>query len=444
MCAKQTGGKRKASQPSNHDAAVVEVHERRDRLRREAMEDYSGVVRDTAAETVSAKLLGRLPDDPDGRREKRRTRDRLVTLQDIADQAAAGVAPRQTNERSIGSSDFLKVDYFVKGLVAARAIGRLDALGGAYFGTGFLCAPGMVMTNHHVLPSPKIAELTDIGFETYDGITVIPRSKLVPDHFWWTNSDLDISIVALDPELGTAISDRLGWHPLLSEQGKIALGDPTGIVQYPEGRLKSVALHDSTVVFLKDHREHKIDRSLWYTCDTEPGASGSPVFNKHWEVVAVHHASVPATDENGDFIDDIGNKVSQEAFDKDPTSVLYVANKGIRASRIVTGLKNVEFEDRPDHVPRRDAILASWASGHGQQEALFRLRRHIAKDWADTLGTDLMPEDPPFRFDPTLESTTIRTQGDLLDQIMDRVGPGGSVTISLKRSQRSRLADPDD
>jgi V8-like Glu-specific endopeptidase len=37
-------------------------------------------------------------------------------------------------------------------------------------------------------------------------------------------------------------------------------------------------------------------RTVTYLTDTEPGSSGSPVFNSAWEVVALHAGAVTAVD----------------------------------------------------------------------------------------------------------------------------------------------------
>ncbi len=64
------------------------------------------------------------------------------------------------------------------------------------------------------------------------------------------------------------------------------------IIQHPRGRPKEVALQDNQVV--------KVDNVVvQYSCDTEPGSSGSPVFNNQWQLVALHHASVVADGRHG-------------------------------------------------------------------------------------------------------------------------------------------------
>ena len=76
------------------------------------------------------------------------------------------------------------------------------------------------------------------------------------------------------------------------------------IVQHPRGEKKQIALRENRIVDV-------LDSFLHYEADTEPGSSGSPVFDDGWEVVALHHASVRAPDhaELGGFVNE-GIRVS--------------------------------------------------------------------------------------------------------------------------------------
>jgi endonuclease G len=66
-----------------------------------------------------------------------------------------------------------------------------------------------------------------------------------------------------------------------------------------------VALRENRIVDLPGSFMH-------YETDTEPGSSGSPVFNDQWEVVALHHASVRAQNhpELGGFLNE-GIRISR-------------------------------------------------------------------------------------------------------------------------------------
>ena len=52
---------------------------------------------------------------------------------------------------------------------------------------------------------------------------------------------------------------------------------------------EQVALRDNQVIDL-------LPEFLHYRADTEPGSSGSPVFNDQWELVGLHHSGVPRRD----------------------------------------------------------------------------------------------------------------------------------------------------
>jgi endonuclease G, mitochondrial len=84
------------------------------------------------------------------------------------------------------------------------------------------------------------------------------------------------------------------------------------------------------------------DEFLHYEADTQPGSSGSPVFNDQWELVALHHASVPAPEhpELGKFV-----------------------NEGIRVSRLLA------FIGSQDYPPGQRALIAGLL-GSGPTSAL--------------------------------------------------------------------------
>ena len=63
----------------------------------------------------------------------------------------------------------------------------------------------------------------------------------------------------------------------------VKAGDRVNIIQHPGGLAKRVSLISNVVVFVGGNR-------VQYLTDTEPGSSGSPVFDTQWNVVALHHS----------------------------------------------------------------------------------------------------------------------------------------------------------
>jgi endonuclease G len=265
---------------------------------------------------------------------------------------------RAALERMIGEAEeYLPVMFISRAAMVLRSVGRIiDRRQQFGFGTGFLVAPGVLMTNNHVLRNEAEAEASSVQFryELDLGLLEIKpvEFRLEPERLFLTDPELDFSLVAVRPsaEDGTALDD-FGYLPLVGAQGKIRVGQPVNIIQHPEGERKQVIFRESTLSLLPEQPGHVAH----YTGDTKPGSSGSPVFSDAWEVVALHHSGVPATNANDEWLDRDGN-VWDENQDPDMRTVKWIANEGIRVSTLVRRIG--EFPDG-DPAGRGRELLAS-------------------------------------------------------------------------------------
>src|SRR4051812_7385497 len=211
--------------------------------------------------------------------------------------------------------DFVGVRYLEAGVRAARAVGRVDIFddGGnpVGFGTGSMVSPRLLLTNNHVLEHPDMAQASQIEINFQIGLdgqrlqsVLFPFSSAT---VFLTHLDIDYALLPVGATADPAALAAFGHTPLIAAEGKAIVGDFVTIVQHPEGHEKQVALRENRVVDV-------LENFLHYSTDTQPGSSGSPVFNDQWEVVALHHAGVP-----------------------DPNQVALggVVNEGIRVSRIL-------------------------------------------------------------------------------------------------------------
>lgn len=230
--------------------------------------------------------------------------DMPLLLEDIKD----SLIERVLNE----TRDFLSIEYFERGLEVARATGRIVTP--RELGTGFLVAPNIVLTNWHVIDSEGVARQSKLQLDYEDnfyGVARIPQSFwLDPDKFFLADKHHDFALVAVKPENGTARLSDFGYVPLIAEEGKIVIGEHINIVQHPSGRLKQIVIRDSKLVDLPPDQQD--ERFCHYFADTEPGSSGSPVFNDQWEVVALHHQAVPKTNEQGQIVDKDNKVLSRD------------------------------------------------------------------------------------------------------------------------------------
>ena len=164
-----------------------------------------------------------------------------------------------------------------------------------------------------------------------------------------------VSVATID---GMPSISSFGWHPLFQRVGKILIGDTVNIIQHPEGGTKKVVLHNSHFLLVADGTE--ADAFCWYSGDTKEGSSGSPIFNNRWEVVALHHRSIPKTNKNNEVLDINGKTMKKERAQNNPEDIAWIANEGSRVSRIVKCLKNINL-DNAAMEKIRNSLLASWS-----------------------------------------------------------------------------------
>jgi endonuclease G len=112
-------------------------------------------------------------------------------------------------------------------------------------------------------------------------------------------------------------------------------GEWLTIIQHPNGEPKQVCVRENRLI-------KRTNDVLWYSTDTLGGSSGSPVFNNDWFVVALHHSGVPEM-QGGKIRDVDGN--FHDPRDIPEERVKWIANEGIRASRIAQALK----QQLPNH-----------------------------------------------------------------------------------------------
>ena len=215
-------------------------------------------------------------------------------------------------ERIMGKSDLFPISYLQMGTNSGNSICRIQIRDdrGSFIGsgTGFLVAENVLMTNNHVIDSMRTALNSIAEFNYQDDINFMPcptyTFRLNPEQFFVTDEELDFTLVALkdNPSSDKQPKD-FGHLHLVAEEGKILEGEYVSIIQHPNGGPKAVTIRENKVSSILDDFIH-------YLTDTEPGSSGSPVFNDQWIVVALHHSGVPNPNKKNTWIANEGIRIS--------------------------------------------------------------------------------------------------------------------------------------
>lgn len=209
-----------------------------------------------------------------------------------------------------GKRSLVHVSHLAVGLERARAVAKIQrAEGGS--GTGFLIPGDRLLTNHHVLPDAATAAqgaaLFNFQRASAGHDEPVTEVKLAPERFFHSSEADDFSVVGVPP--GT--SER--WGHVALGPSSARRGDLVNIIQHPGGGPKQIALSFDVVAFVGSGR-------LQYLTDTMPGSSGAPVFDRNWNLVALHHSG--------------GWLVEPGSTDKR----VYYRNEGILIDRIVEQL----------------------------------------------------------------------------------------------------------
>jgi hypothetical protein len=214
-------------------------------------------------------------------------------------------------EKVYGTDTYFSVGQLDTAKERCRAVARIgrDAMEG--IGTGFLvkgsdlCADWgdepVLITNAHVInedeadeealrPEQAVIIFQLIGLEQYRVKEVLWSSP--PGKF-------DATIVRLDRPVPC---DSL--YPVAKRLPVLDPPQQVYVIGHPGGRALSLSLQDN---LLLDHQ----DPLIHYRTPTEGGSSGSPVFNRQWMLIGLHHA---------------GSENMQRLNGKEGT---YAANEGI-------------------------------------------------------------------------------------------------------------------
>lgn len=200
-------------------------------------------------------------------------------------------APKERLEKLIGGgSSLVKINILEKALRAAKAVCRImyidQKTGKPSVGTGWMIANNYLITNNHVLASIAAAETAEAQFNYESDENDRLKNKIAYKFDAKTlitspADEFDFSRVRV---IDRADYPLKNWGFLEIDANSVpSMGDSVPIIQHPKGQEKQIALNANEVLGVNG-------RFLHYSTDTEPGSSGSPVFDANWKVCAIHHA----------------------------------------------------------------------------------------------------------------------------------------------------------
>lgn len=254
-------------------------------------------------------------------------------------------------ERAIGKNDSLYTNFTELIALTKRKVGRIvvkeknKKIG---YATGFMVSDELMLTNWHVFKNPEMAFESEVQFfyeYNTQGHPIAPAIFNFDTSKFFNNRDLDYCFVRVQP------TDRTGKIPLKSigylyldkTLGKIGEinEEKLNIIHHPQGDFKQISIRENLFVGIDETK-------IFYATDTAQGSSGSPVFNDQWQVVGLHHKSVPKLSANGlDYLDDNDRVIPIIDGKIDISRIVWLKNVGIRISVI---LKHLLEENKNNEI----------------------------------------------------------------------------------------------
>lgn len=316
-------------------------------------------------------------------------------------------------EALLGTNDLVDVNFVDRCQLARTCVGRIRvrAAGRGGWATGFLIAPGILLTNHHVFPDPESVGTSRIGFDYwYDIAGREPENNdeydIEPDRFFVSSEAFDFAAVAVSQNsVGGADITKRRFLRLIPESGKVREKDFVTIFQHPDGVPMQVALRENEVV-----RADPEEAFIWYRADTAHGSSGAPVLNDSFQVVALHASGRIKRDGNAFVLTNGGRAPTTDGLSE--SDVVWEANVGFRVSRICSELLAQSRTRWPDKLPLIEAAMR-------EGDIMSALIAHL---------TDGPEARAPTTVIPTMEHESMT---DIRPQITAATGSGIDIPLTL-------------
>lgn len=193
-------------------------------------------------------------------------------------------------QRVFGKDGYQTLEWYRQGLVRSRAVARLGVEKSKGVGTGFLIRERdldpnageelVLITNAHVLSETyKNALRPNEAVVTFESVDVGTETYAIKEIVWSSlPKELDATIARLD-RVPLDVAPIPVTDTLPDREAHVRLY----VIGYPLGGTMSFSINDNLMIDCEDPRVH-------YQSPTDPGSSGSPVFNSKWSLVALHHA----------------------------------------------------------------------------------------------------------------------------------------------------------
>jgi V8-like Glu-specific endopeptidase len=252
----------------------------------------------------------------------------ILDSQELRDQKIEEDSTTASYEKVFGIDSFNTYKWYMTGADRCLAVARIGRETSQGHGTGFLIKGSalsdklnddpVLVTNAHVVSDDPYVRMALPPEEAVIIFEALGSDEFKVGKILWTSPPraLDTTIIQFDDddiERLKKLTQKVKFYPIAKTLPVIDNTQRLYVIGHPFGGTLSISLQDNILLDYQDPRIH-------YRTPTEGGSSGSPVFNRQWQLIGIHHK---------------GDKEMPMLNDKKGT---YEANEGIWIKSIMNAL----------------------------------------------------------------------------------------------------------
>ncbi|MGH8002180.1 MAG: trypsin-like peptidase domain-containing protein, partial [Brasilonema sp.] len=164
----------------------------------------------------------------------------------------------------------------LKALVARTTVGRIESPVGKPIGTGVLIANNLLLTCHHIFTKTQVQKAwVRFGYKagSYESAKDVFEIDM---NFVSYRSQPDYALVKL--------KEKSQQQKAIPSDAMLDSGQEIRVIHHPLGNPVVISDLGQIIQVGEDYIDHNVK--------TDDGSSGAPIFNRQWELIAIHQGNV--------------------------------------------------------------------------------------------------------------------------------------------------------